>query len=348
MAARGPKGPPGGEVLRAVLARLKRGWPPGLTVLTGDDLFHLDAAQQAILERLLPPGECDALSLSVFGDRKVHVADVVSAASSAGMFASRRVVLLRDVEALEGERGTLSEYAADPPADSFLLVRAPRLDGRRALQKELAACPHVLAFRKAGPQETGALLREVESLAGERGLSLDRDAAGLLLAVCAGDLHRVCSELDKIAAWRGKEAPGRVGLPEIRDLVAGEGTLTGWEVADAVVARDFPRALAASRRLVSAGEEVRRTIGGLAWRARSMLQVRARIDAGEAPERAARSVWTGVDPRHLVAGLERYETGDLLRFPGKMLRASRTLNSRSIDAGAVLEELVEDLVGERR
>ncbi len=348
MAARSPRGPAGGEVLRAVRTRLKRGWPEGLTVLTGDDLFHLDAAQGAILERLLPPGGGGGHEISVFGDRKVNVAAVVSAASSAGMFTSRRVVLVRDVEALEGEKGVLTRYAADPPAESFLLVRAPRLDGRRVLQKELLEGPNVLAFRRASPQEMGVPLGEIGALAEARGLSLDRDAAELLLAVSAGDLYRASSELDKIEAWRRGGPPGRVRLDEVRDLAVGDGAFSGWEVADAVLARDLPRALAASRRLVSAGEEVRRTIGGLAWRARTMLQVKARIESGEAPESAAGSVWAGVRPRDLLDGLRRYRTAELLRFPGRLLRASRTLNSRSIDAGAVLEGLVEDLVGERR
>src|SRR5262249_51063636 len=52
-AARGAD-PWGAVVLRRVVADLKKGWPAGLTVLTGDDLYHLDRAQRAILEHLAP------------------------------------------------------------------------------------------------------------------------------------------------------------------------------------------------------------------------------------------------------------------------------------------------------
>jgi len=343
MAAR-PKGPPGAAAVRAVEARLAKRWPPGLTVLTGDDAYHLDAAQKAILDHLLPDGK-DDVALSLYGDRKVDVADLVSGASAAGMFSSRRVVLLRDVEALEGERGVLSGYAASPPEDSFLIVRAPKLDARRVLQKELLSLPGVLTFRQVGLDEAKDVLAEAEALASERGLVLEREAAEFLIVVCSCDLYRVASELDKLAAWRERGAKGRVTPEEAREVAAGGGSFSGWEVANAVLARDLEAALAASRRLAEAGEEPRKTLGGLAWRSRSMLQVKARIEAGEPHEGAARSVWAGVPSHVLLEGLARFRLEELLAFPGRLLRAGRTLNSRSIDPRSVVDPLLRDLAG---
>ena len=45
----------------------------------------------------------------------------------------------------------------------------------------------------------------------------------------------------------------------------------------------------------------------------------------------------------LTQGLSRYSMDELLAFPGKLLEADRTLKSRSIAAGAVLEALVEKM-----
>jgi DNA polymerase III delta subunit len=342
MAGRGAQGPWGGVALRAVVKDIARGWPPGLVVLTGEDLFHLDAAQRALLSSLAPGGTAD-LELTVFGERRVDVGSVVSAARSAGMFSPRRVVLVRDVESLEGKPGPVAEYASAPPAGSFLIVRAPRLDARRALHREMLEAGRVLAFRPAGPEETTALVREAAELARERGLTLDPEAIEFVVEMAAGDLHRVSSELDKIRDWRGGDSRGAVNLSEAREVAVGGGTLSGWELADAILARDPVLALTAARRLAEAGEPALRTLGGLAWRLRGMLEVKAALEAGARPEDAARTVWTGVPAKRLLAGLERWPFDDLLALPGRLLRADLTLKSRGIEPRIVVESLAEDL-----
>ncbi len=346
MAGKGASaGPPGADVLKRVLSDLSKGWPEGLTVLTGDDLFHLDAAQKALLRSLAPEEEgTGGLAISVVGDRDAAISSVVSAACSVGMFFPRRVVLVRDVEALSGEPGPLSEYAKAPPRGSFLIVRAPKLDARRKLQRELLEAGRVRVFRTPTPKESAA---EAGELARERGLVLDRETLEFLVQVSAGDLHRLSSELDKIRDWRGKEGRGPVSLHEAREVAVGDGALTGWELANAVLARDAGLALEAARRLAEAGEAPLKTLGGLAWRSRAMLQVKAAIDGGARPEDAARSVWAGVPVKSLLSGLDRWPLGDLLALPSKMLRADRTLKSRQIAGRVVLESLAEDLTARK-
>ena len=58
------KAPPPGTVLRQLHKAIEKGWKPGLTVLTGDDAYYLDAAQGALLEHLAP-GDAAAFGLTV-------------------------------------------------------------------------------------------------------------------------------------------------------------------------------------------------------------------------------------------------------------------------------------------
>ncbi len=342
---RGTTGPWGGAVLATLRSELsRRGWPPGLTVLTGDDLFHLDLAQKALLDHLVPAAEA-GYALSVFGDQKIDVSEIVGAARSAGMFASRRVVFLRDVEALQGEPGVLAEYARKPPSSSFILVRAPRLDQRRLIHKELAESGRVLVFRSATRGETGLLLKEVLALAAERRLRLEAGVGELLLELGAGDLQRIESELEKIRAFKGGDAPRAVTVADVTTLAAGSGSLSGWELANAILARDRAGALAAARRVMDSGIEPLMTLGGLAWRTRVMLQVKARIAAGARPQEALAGAYAGVPPPQLLEGLSRYSLREILAFPARLLEADRTLKSRSIDPRAVFESLAEDLTG---
>src|SRR5262245_35979222 len=68
---REPRGPAPAAQLAAVQRELARGWPAGLTVLTGTDGYHLDAAQHALLERLAPADQ--PLARSVYGTERVDV-----------------------------------------------------------------------------------------------------------------------------------------------------------------------------------------------------------------------------------------------------------------------------------
>jgi DNA polymerase III delta subunit len=178
------QGPWGGPALENVLATLQRGWPAGLTVLTGDDTYHLDQALSKILE-FLAPARNDAFGLSIHGDDPISPGALVGSARSTGMFASRRVVFLRDVASLEGDPEPLTAYAASPGAESFLIVRAPKLDRKRKLHKALAEAGTCLVFRlPSGDAELKALTAEMIAMASARGVVLSDDAAGLLLDVC--------------------------------------------------------------------------------------------------------------------------------------------------------------------
>jgi DNA polymerase-3 subunit delta len=330
--------------LREVRRNLKKGWPPGLTVLTGDDLFHLDAAQRELLGHLVPEDASD-FALTVYGEGKTDTGDLVAAARTSPMFSPCRVVLVRDVGVLEGSPEPLVAYGKEPPEQSYLIIRAAKLDLRRQLHKALADAGRLLTF--ALPAEGGGseAVREVGELAAERGLKLDREATRFILEACAFDLYRVSSELDKLDAWIGSDGERTVRLERAQEVVSSGGALSGWEVANAILQRDTEAAVVALRRLVEGGDEPIRIVGGLAWRARTMIRAKAMLEAGEPREsviHAARA-WRQADS--FLQGVARYSMEELLAFPARLLEADRCLKSRSLNPLAVLESLVYELTG---
>jgi DNA polymerase III delta subunit len=263
-----------------------------------------------------------------------------------GMFASRRVVFLRDIAGLEGDPEPLAAYAATPPAESFLVVRAPKLDRKRKLHKALAELGRSLAFR---PPTSEPALREmaveVAAMAKARAVKLDERSAGVLVDVCGHDMNRIATELDKLSIWQGDDAKGGAPLDAatIRSLVAGSSLLSGWELADALTERDAVTAMAAARRLLDSGDEPIRIVGGLASRARSLLRAKALTDAGVSGKAVidATRAWYFRDA--LGRGLKRYTLRELLAIPKQLLDADRSFKSRGLDKGAVLEVLVSGL-----
>jgi len=336
------EGPWGQAVLKTALAGLAKGWAPGLTVLTGDDLYHLDQAQSAILEHLVPEGT-GHFGLSIVGDDPMSTGALVGAARSTGMFASRRVVFLRDIAGLEGDPEPLAAYAASAPRESFLIVRAPKLDRKRKLHKVLAEAGVCLVFRQPATDAAfKELAAEMEAMAATRGVRLEERAAGLLLQVCGSDLNRIAAELDKLAIWLGPEAGkgAPVDAATVRGLVAGSGLLSGWELADALTERHEVDAIAAARRLLDAGDEPIRIVGGLASRARSLLRAKAMTEAGASPKDVVDAARAWYFREGLARGLKRYTMREILAMPARFLEADRLFKSSSLDKGAVLEALV--------
>src|SRR5262245_8110942 len=150
-----------------------------------------------------------------------------------------------------------------------------------------------------------SLTETVQAIARRAGVALEPAALGLILDVCGADLHRATGEIDKMASYLGGEKTPIDGATA-RALVAGSGLLEDWELADAVTAKRPDEAVAAARRLLDAGGEPIRALGGIASRARALLRAKA-LRAGGMPARdvvdAARA-WYFRDA--LAAGLERY------------------------------------------
>lgn len=330
-----------GDVLRKVQGLAAEGWPAGLVVLGGNSAFHIDAAQRAILDAVVPAAAGE-YALTVYGDEKVAVGTVVAASRSRGMFSAQRVVLVRDLAFLDGEPEPLFEYAANPAPDSHLIIRAPVLDRRRKLHKALAQQRMFFLFEL--PSDPLTAVPEIGPLALEQGLKLDREATALLAQVCDGELYRVSAELAKLAAWLGG-AKRTVVADDIRETVAGEGAMSGWEMSEAILARDRRGALSAARKLVEAGEAPIKIVGGIAWRARVMLSSKAMLDAGRSPRQVVQANRAWHFEKQLLRGLERYDMDELLAFPAHLLAADRALKSRQIAPSAVLESLVDKMVG---
>lgn len=340
----------GASVLGAVRRRLasREGWPSGLTVLTGPDVYHLDAAQAALLEALVPAGE-EAFVLTSFGDDPVGAGEVVGAARSMGMFAPRRVVLVRDLGAIaldsearvEGACAAFAAYEESPPPGSHLLVRAPKLDTRRRFHKVLASARETLVFE---PSNAADLEAAILAMAAERGIALTAEAAGLLTETCLdprsgeADLYRARGEIDKLQSWLGPGS-GRspVDAATLGPLLAAGAGGTSFRVVDAVAARDGARAQRLARDLLDEGENPLMFLGALAWRGRALLQAKAML-AARVPERTvqqATRLWK-------LDVLRRWRLEELLAFPAALLQADRALKTGG-EPRAVVQRLLAAL-----
>jgi len=79
-----------------------------------------------------------------------------------------------------------------------------------------------------------------------------------------------------------------------------------------------------------------------------MLQAKAMAEAGARPDQIVQAARAWGYREALLAGIRRYTLAELLSFPARLLDADRTLKSRQLAPGAVLEALVTDLISARK
>jgi DNA polymerase III delta subunit len=93
---------------------------------------------------------------------------------------------------------------------------------------------------------------------GDRGVSVDPEAARLLVEIVGEDPEELAGEVDKIATWAGGEP---VGTREIELLAAGCAEVPGYELTDAWGRRDLAGALTACQTLLErSGDPISRTV----------------------------------------------------------------------------------------
>ena len=136
----------------------------------------------------------------------------------------------------------------------------------------------------------------------------------------------------------------RVCVEAVNPSLAGKPEINLMDLTSALATGDRDTALTCLHRLQEGGDDPRRLLGMIAWQARDLLKVAARIQAG-VPERQIRKdvrmrydVFQRVAPR-MKKGFPH--PGELM---GRLADANRQMNGHRAGASRVLEELVLELV----
>ena len=333
----------------ADLATLRRDLAAGtidpVYLVTGDEAFLKEEAARRIREAVLgSDAEAASWNLSVLEGGTCSLADVLDAARSLPMFASRRLVWVRDAERIrESDPEALREYLAAPAHTTCVLltVGSGKPDFRKAVFKALQKGAKVLEFE---PLKGAALARWIQSRAKDLGAQISDDAA-LLLELHAGpDLLRMDQEMKKALDFAAPST--RLTSEVLGQTLGAAGAGSIFEFAEKAAAGQAEEAIRLLRGILSEGEEAPKLLFILARQLRTMVLGRALVEAGHQGRELAQAL--GIPPypfliekvQKQVRAFPEPAGGPALRL---LLGADRALKSGSGKAPAVLERLVLDL-----
>ena len=310
---------------------LTRGKPVPAVLLLGSDLYLRDLCRAKLIEAAVPEDARD-WGVSRFSAADDSLDRVLAQCQTLPMLAPRQVAFLEDVEAIEKlgdkERDTavdqLAAYLADPAPFTVLVLEAAALDKRMTLFKTLTQKVLVVSVNLGeSPEERiPAATLLVPQMATDVGVSIDREAAADLADLLDGDLSRIRSELQKLAAFVADRK--RITPDDVDALVISSKKYTVWQLAEMLAERRRPAALAwMYRKLIEAQELSPRTSPG---QAAGMLRMRQSA-AAVALEQSRK-----IPRRQLLDGLVA------------LYEADSRLKSGVADQRAVLEFLLAHLM----
>ena len=216
---------------------IKRRSFDGAYFITGEDDYQKDDAVRQLVEAALEPALRD-FNLDTRRAAELDAETLGVLLSTPPMMADRRVIVLREVNALRKDaRKALDHYLKSPAPDLLLIMTAAA--GTKA-GTTLSAAATDLEFDLL----TGDRIPKwiVHHATNELGIRITESAVELLQAAVGSDLHQLAGELDKLASYvqgRGEEI-GEEAVTAIVGVRRGE---TQADLLDAVADRNVSRAL---------------------------------------------------------------------------------------------------------
>lgn len=308
-------------------------------LLAGDEPLQLGEAADAIRAAARAQGYSSREVF--FAERGFDWQALRAAGESLSLFAERRLLELRLPTGKPGDAGAamLTEFAARPPEDTVLLVISARVDKKN---KWVGALEKAGVFIEFWPIEAAQLPRWIEARMASRGLAADREAAQLLADRVEGNLLAAAQEIDKLALL----VSGKADAEAVREAVADSARFDIFQLTDAALAGDAPRALRMLGALRGEGVEPVLVIWALAREIRQLAEMAFKVAGGTPAARVAGNVWPKKRQPLFVRALERLPVKAWERLLLEAALVDRQVKgARPGDTWQSLERLVAAMAG---
>jgi DNA polymerase-3 subunit delta len=254
--------------------------PLHCVVLLGEDVYLRDQAHRHLLDAFVP------LAVRDWAVSRISLADsgldsVLQQAQSLPMLSPQQVIFAGDAQALEsledkaGEKTleALAAYLDDPAPFTTLVFEAPALDQRKKLAKLFLQKAVVVSvsFDISDERQRTALSAPLAmSMARDAGVEMDSEAAEQLADCLDGNLGRMRSEVEKLAAYAGDR--GRITTADIAAVVVSGKKYSVWQLSEILASRERARAMTFLDSVLREGEDPTAVVGAMAWMYRKLIE----------------------------------------------------------------------------
>jgi DNA polymerase-3 subunit delta len=315
-------------------AHLSQGTFAPIYALIGEEDLLRDTAL-GLLKTEVVGQEGSDFNCDVFYGDEVGGDEIVACASEVAVFSSRRLVIVKAADKLSARHGeTLLSYFEQPNSLTTLAFVAPKLDGRLKFTQALTRAAVVIDCSPLKESQYSSWLRQEAERVGIR---MGEDALLLLKEACGGSLYSVRRELEKLASYVSSDRP--VTADDVAIMRGTEPGASVFDLATAIGAGNYGRALAIIARNIEAGEAALKILGSLAWQYRRLWKVKEMMRQGGREGEAARTL--RMDPYKVRAFLNQFPEAHLRSALREFLQTDAMLKGGSAGRPAiVLDRLI--------
>ena len=222
---------------KALRDSIKRRSFDGAYYITGEDDYQKDVAVRQLVEAALEPALRD-FNLDTRRAAELDPETLGVLLSTPPMMAERRVIVLREVNALKKDaRKALDQYLKSPAPDLLLILTgAAGAKGDTSLSTSATALDFEFL---TGDRIPKWIAHHAKS---ELGIGITEPAAELLQAAVGSDLHQLAGELDKLASYvQGRDE--EIGEDAVAAIVGVKRGETQADLLDAIADQNVSRSL---------------------------------------------------------------------------------------------------------
>lgn len=331
---------------RELFKDLKGGKIQLVYYLHGPDPYMLDAAVDAICDAAAPEG-LNEFNHDKFRGRDVEGQKVLAAVEQLPFMAKRRIVILRDAQAMPTrELDEFAEYFENPSDLTVFIIHAmtadKKLDGRISAVKKMRKVAAEYEFKAFYENELDGFLNREAS---KRKLNLAPAARAYLIEAVGTDLNPLVDALNRIDLYLGDDAENRsVGEELVQEIIAETRVHSIFSLTDALGSRDLERSLKLIDGMLLSGEPALRILAMIARHFRILTKLKDPSLRSGSRNDTARAV--GVTPYFLKdyqrdAG--RFSISELDQVRTRLLEVDSSLKSSGLSDRVVLESLLMDI-----
>jgi len=202
---------------------------------------------------------------------------LVDEAHTVAMFASERLIWVRNAGAQKGLAEAVKELIARPPTDAAILIEAGDLKKGAALRSVVEAGASAMALPCYADEARG-IDNLIDDVLGKAGLSITLEARQALKNALGGDRLASRGEIEKLALYcYGAE---RVSLEDVKASTGDVSALSFDAAVDAVLEGNLPALDQALVRSAAAGTAPAVLLGSLIRQFQALQLMRRALDAG--------------------------------------------------------------------
>lgn len=337
------------------LATLKAQGPAPIYAVDGLGLLA-DEFVAAVRAAIFPPGTGAGVdfNLDTFAGREASLPRVLDAAQTLPAFAPRRLVMVRQAEALLEGRGAseaalegLLRYLSNPSPTTTLVFVADKFDGRSKVYKALRKEGFAVRFESPAERDMPRLLT---ARAEAMGKALESDAVLALVSGVGADLGAAVQALEQLVLYVGPENDDPIRAEDVDAVVSPVREESVFQLIDALADGDQDKVSQGLYRiLVTQREPPLRLLALVARQYRNLIRAKAALEAG-LPERELPSL-LGVPPFAADKVRAQAKKGSLGRFARSLASVSttdRALKGGTLDPYLAVERLALALSRDER